>query len=124
MCTLASKSASKAAIKADKIIRETSEETRNCLYLLLLLDALLTALLTFALDKIIRETSEETRDYARTVLTLAMTSNHLLAGEEQLALHWGECALGVPWESPVVNKRSGVNKACTMLGRPVLAGEE
>ena len=31
---------------------------------------------------------EETRDYARMTLTLAMTKHHILAGEEQLAIHW------------------------------------
>jgi len=47
-------------------------------------------------NKIIRETSEETRDYARTTLTLAMTRNHILAGEEQLALHWVSNASSLP----------------------------
>lgn len=53
---------------------------------------------TMMTNKIIRETSEETRDYARTVLTFGMTGNHLLAGEEQLALHWDKKTDAVAFE--------------------------
>eukprot|EP00802_Teleaulax_amphioxeia_P016480 Tamp_16600.p1 GENE.Tamp_16600~~Tamp_16600.p1 ORF type:complete len:343 (+),score=46.75 Tamp_16600:98-1126(+) len=49
-------------------------------------------------NKIIRETSEETRQYARTTLTLAMTKHHILAGEEQLAIHWDKKTDSVAFE--------------------------
>lgn len=53
---------------------------------------------TMMTNKVIRETSEETRDFARSTLTFAMTSDHILAGEEQIALHWDKKTDAVAFE--------------------------